>query len=385
MGVFSTCTGSAKRPRSRKIFEAGSGRQRRPAQQFTRRTSKLFSSGIQTYCRLLFVSLCALNGVSAAADPTPQGESTAPPIDELQAAPVYFYEDSAGNLSRIAAYLEPGGTLRVERVPVSAKEIDSLEAAGFSIATLPEALLSAPSGAESSPPGGPEGATSGACPIPVNFNIAPNGSGQIVGNQIFGSTNRPPGVTTQWVDFDFFTYNYRGQPTHNPIIPFFKDTVHGWGGLIGNNSGAYDPAGTYVGCGSNALFNSQIQGWYQLPDQGPPGGPNWRSKVYNGSDSCGAEMYDGYWDPNSRYHMTVHASTGNWAAYEIKRYQDGVLVPHRPWTAIQVTRAPWPWNTDPPQPSVPPLDTSAQGLAILSIPGGSGWAIFFRNVNCGWF
>jgi hypothetical protein len=320
-----------------------------------------------------------LTGVSAALEPTPQGESTAPPIDELQAAPVYFYQDSAGNLSRIAAYLEPGGTLRVERVPVSAKEIDSLEAAGFSIATLSDALLNAPGGAESSAPGGPESATSGVCPIPANFGITADGSGNVYGNQIAGSTNRPPGVTTQWVDFDFYTRYYHGQPTHNPIIPFFKDTVHGWGAFFGNNSGSPD------GCGSTALFNSQIQGWYQLPAGGPPGSANWRSKAYNGPDSCGSEMYDGYYDSNNRYHMTVHASTGNWAAYEIKRYQNGVLVPHTPWKAIQVTREPWPWNDQPPQPPVPPLDSSAQGLAILSTPGGSYWTIFFHNVNCGWF
>jgi hypothetical protein len=178
-------------------------------------------------------------------------------------------------------------------------------------------------------------------------------------------------------------------PIHSPITLFYDDVLQGWGGFFGNNSGAYDPQGNYVGCGSTALFNSQIEGWYQLPGWAPPpgtpGNANWRSKTFNGSNSCGNEMYDGWPYANPYYRITMHANTGKWVGYQIEQKVSGVWQILTPWKSLQVTSAPWPWIANPPVPSVPPLDSSNEGIRISTTDGAPNWIVFVKNLDCGWF
>lgn len=271
--------------------------------------------------------------------------------------PIYVQKDEAGNLFRIKLDFDPKNpTYTVKGVYLDKADMVDLEAAGFQVSVLP---------LESGGEGKNNFKVSGSCPVPTDFVIRADSSGTVTGNLSFLTTNSPSGTTTQWVVFDFYALNYRGQPTHNIIVPFFKKVLHGWGAFFGNNSSSVD------GCGPTALFTTQIEGWAQLPPPPPPGilRNDWQSKTFNGPNSCGAKMVNGFlgspYDPQPRYRMTIHASTGKWVAYKVDEYQpSGGLVPLTPWKGLQVTSQPWPKGS-------PPLDDTAQGLFFGSTEGGS--------------
>jgi hypothetical protein len=217
-------------------------------------------------------------------------------------------------------------------------------------------------------------AAASSCPLPSSFTIAGDANGEPVSEQVFPSTNRPPGANTQWIVFDFFTYSYRGSNAHMPVVLRFKDVIHGWGAFFGENSGSSQ------GCGASSEFNTQIQGWVQQPpfpgwnpdvDPPPPPGPTWQSLAYKGS--CGTELYDGpAWDPvtswTPRYRMTIHSASSHWAAYQVQEwfaYTGWSVV--TPWTALDTDQPDLPppdgtganWLYPP-----PPYDQSSTGIFI---------------------
>ncbi|MBK6278956.1 MAG: hypothetical protein IPF57_12835 [Gammaproteobacteria bacterium] len=306
---------------------------------------------------------------------------------DLQEFPLYLNEDANGKLYRIALERTKEGTYTSEQVPVTDDELKELESIGHRILITPDGQL--PRSIAIAEGDASSMAVSSTCPLPANFNMSGLSNGQAYGSQYSLTSNRPAGTSTQWVVFEFYTKNYRGMPIHSPITLFYDDVLQGWGGFFGNNSGAYDPQGNYVGCGSTALFNSQIEGWYQLPGWAPPpgtpGNANWRSKTFNGSNSCGNEMYDGWPYANPYYRITMHANTGKWVGYQIEQKVSGVWQILTPWKSLQVTSAPWPWIANPPVPSVPPLDSSNEGIRISTTDGAPNWIVFVKNLDCGWF
>lgn len=244
---------------------------------------------------------------------------------------------------------------------------------------------------------GSQSNSSGACPLPTEFSIVGDSTGEPVGELMFPHSNRPAGAETQWLLFDFYTYKYRLAGSHVPIVLRFKDVVHGWGALIGDNhnspQGCDDP---------NSRFNSEIEGWTALPpypgfdpdtDPWPSPGSTWQSLAFNAS--CGAEMFDGavHVGPSyihvPRYRMLVHAASSHWVAYQIAEWSvsSGWTI-ITSWTDLD-TDLPNPppdvydWFSPP-----PPYDNDADGVMIGATPSNNGtanWAVHFSNVNCGWF
>lgn len=293
--------------------------------------------------------------------------------EDLQNHPLYINEDSKGNLYRIELKQDKAGVYDIIEIPVTDEEIKRLEADGQKILITPDS---------ESLSKGAVAAMSSSCPVPANFNLSISSNGSVYGTQSFLSTNRPSNTTTQWVVFEFFTKSYRGAGSHIPIVPFFKDALHGWGGFIGDNHGSS------FGCGPNATFNSQIEGWYQLPPAPPSGQTtfSWRSKTFNGSNSCGNEMYDGWPGANPYYRLIMHANTGKWVAYQIEKKVGGQWQAHTSWKALQVTSQNWPYNTpNTPNAPPPPLDTSSEGILVGPTPGVTNAIVFVKNFDCGWF
>ncbi|CAH9017026.1 hypothetical protein [Candidatus Nitrosacidococcus sp. I8] len=212
------------------------------------------------------------------------------------------------------------------------------------------------------------------CPIPTNFTIYGDSSGQVFGNYYCLTTTTSNTVNTQWVGFNFYTstnYGTQQQPTHNIIVPFFKQVLHGWGAFFGNNSQSSD------GCGANMTFTTQIEGRAQTGLPTVPQSQDWQSKTYNGPNSCGAEL-----QPYHSYHMDIQANNNTWVAYQVQEYQNGNLVTVTPWKQLQVLVPGQKWN---PPILAPNLDFSAKGLFIGSVPGGSNWTIYISNFSYGWF
>ncbi|CAH9019364.1 hypothetical protein [Candidatus Nitrosacidococcus sp. I8] len=209
------------------------------------------------------------------------------------------------------------------------------------------------------------------CPIPTNFTIYGDSSGNVFGNIYCLTTTTSNTVSTQWVGFDFYTSpNYEGQATHNIIVPFFKQILHGWGAFFGNNS-----QDLLHGCGSNMIYTTQIEGWAQLLN--PQGPQDQQSLTYNGPNSCGAELHSGG-TPQPHYRMSIQASTGKWVSYQVQEYQNGNLVTVTPWKTLNVLSQNWPNGT-------PNLDSTAKSLFIGSVKGGNNWTIYVNNFSYGWF
>ena len=304
---------------------------------------------------------------------------------DLQEFPLYLNEDANGTLYRIALERTKEGRYTSENVPVTDAELKELEAIGHRILITPDGQ--APRSVAVAEGEVTSRAASSTCPLPANFNMSGLSNGTAWGAQFSLTSSRPPGVSTQWVVFEFYTKNYRGAGTHSLTTLFFDQTLQGWGGFIGDNHGSS------AGCGTTALFNSQIEGWYQLPNSNPnpPPAADWRSKTFNGASSCGAEMYDGWPYATPYYRITMHANTSYWVGYQIERKVSGVWQILTPWKSLQVTSAPWPWDpSNPPVPSVPPLDNSNEGIRVAStdilppLPPVS-WSVFVKNLDCGWF
>jgi len=302
---------------------------------------------------------------------------------DLQEFPLYLNEDAEGTLYRIALERTKDGTYTSEKVPVTDDELKELEAIGHRILITPDGQT--PRSVAVAEGEVTNRAASSTCPLPANFNMSGLSNGEPYGSQHSLTSSRPARTSTQWVVFEFYTKNYRGVGVHSPITLFFDLKLQGWGGFIGDNHGSS------AGCGSTALFNSQIEGWYQLLGWEPPpppavqGNANWRSKTFNGSSSCGAEMYDGWPSANPYYRITMHANTGKWVGYQIEQKVSGVWQMLTSWKSLQVTSAPWPWDQNPPVPAVPPLDNSKEGIQVASTRGAPNWIVFVKNLDCGWF
>lgn len=223
-----------------------------------------------------------------------------------------------------------------------------------------------------------------ACPLPSTFSITLINNNDPVGNQALYDTSKPADATTQWLSYDFYTEDYRGSTSHVVNALWFKDYLYGWGGLIGDNSVSSR------GCGSTALFNSQIEG-FTCPDD-----PDWehgcKNAVYNGPESCGNEMFDGpaYTEGGQevpRYRMEMQTSEGHWVAYRIFEYKTLMgWVILTDWRSLDVDTEDY---LPPPPPQYPNwLDYVTQGIYLGATAATDfiGTAhVNISNVNCGWF
>jgi len=233
------------------------------------------------------------------------------------------------------------------------------------------------------------------CPLPGSFSLVKDintpANQQSLGSQKFLNTNRPPNTGTQWLVFDFFTFNFRGS-THMVNMLFFKEplvnqTLHGWGNILGDNHNGGTPRGS-AGCGSNSRFNSEVEAWYQIIPSNTGNTAYWQSAVF--SQTCGAEMFDGPVTINAgtpsepdyqhfpRYRLELHANTSHWVAYRIWRFTGSNWIIHTPWKGIDVDSANWIGGTV-------NFDNNAEGILIAAINAGSNWSFIVNNVQCGWF
>jgi len=208
-----------------------------------------------------------------------------------------------------------------------------------------------------------------------------------VGNQAVYYTSKPSEATTQWLVYDFYTENYRGNGSHVAMALWFKDDLYGWGGLIGDNSG--DPV---RGCGTTALFNSQIEGFVCPDDEDYVATDYCKNAVYNGPESCGSEMYDGPAFAEGegdvpRYRIEMQTSEGHWVAYRISEYKIVMgWVVITDWKSLDVDTE----DYLPPAPAEFPdwLDYVTQGILVgaTQSPTLSGIAtVNISNTQCGWF
>ena len=301
---------------------------------------------------------------------------------------IYIQQSESGQFFRIKLDFDPkNNTYDVIQANIDQADLDKLKAAGFQIGILPlqseEKLINNDGSLKTDnvyPP-------NNLCSMPANFDITADNQGQVIGNYYCLTTTASNTVSTQWVGFDFYTSpNYEGQATHNIIVPFFKQILHGWGAFFGNNS-----QDLLHGCGTNMIYTTQIEGWLQLPQPigSPPIQPGeqrntWQSMTYNGPNSCGAELHSGGTsaNPQPRYRMSIQASTGKWVSYQVEQYpvNEGNPTVVTPWKTLNVLSQTWPK----PQ-GTSNLDSTAQGLFIGSIDGGNDWTIYIRNLSYGWF
>ena len=177
---------------------------------------------------------------------------------DLQEFPLYLNEDADGTLYRIALERTKTGTYTSEKVPVTDDELKELEAIGHRILITPDGQT--PRSVAVAEGDVTNRAASSTCPLPASFNMSGLADGRAWGSQRSLTSSRPAGTSTQWVVFEFYTKNYRGVGVHSPITLFFDLELQGSGGFIGDNHGGYFPIGNYIGCGTTALFNSQIEG-----------------------------------------------------------------------------------------------------------------------------
>ncbi len=308
----------------------------------------------------------------------PGEEFEAPPELVYRNPPVYLDVDSKGNIYRLKAVQDNLGNYTFSNELMTQSSLNEISAErDVILQNLEDIDLPIESANQSI-----SAAPTSTCPLPVVFSIVGDSNGAASGFAKVADTYRPPGVTTQWIVFDFATINYRGIGSHMPINPFHEEIVHGWGGFIGDNH--LSPKG----CGSSAIFNSQIEAWILLDPGEDPNEPTdvWQAQVFNGSNSCGNEMYDGWiWYYNigvfPRYRMEMQASTGHWVAYRILElnlatYSWDVLTD---WRSLDVDTGTWP---------VPPpvFNDAAEGIFIFATDAPTGpWSINIVNTQCGWF
>ena len=226
-------------------------------------------------------------------------------------------------------------------------------------------------------------ATSSTCPIPSSFIMSATSSSK-EGSVKEPTSSRPPGTNTQWIVMDFFSTDLRASGSHVPVVSFWKPTLHGWGTFFGDNglSQVACPNG-YPG----SRYTTQIEGWYQLAGDDE----NWQSQTFNGSNSCGVEMYDGpvsvAWFSQPKYRLEMHANTDHWVAYRIWVNQNPMVASWSvlaDWVALDVEES-GSWT------SPYTLDTTAEGIFIgpteTSLPsdGGHPMSVTVTNADCGWF
>lgn len=318
-----------------------------------------------------------VNRLGFLANLPPGEEFEAPPEPVYKMPPVYLDVDSKGNIYRLKAVRDDSGNYTFSDELMTQSALNEISAERDLVLQNFENIdLPIESGGQAS-----SAASTSTCPLPSNFSIVGDSNGAASGLTKVADTYRPPGVTTQWIVFDFATINYRDNGSHMPITLFHEDILHGWGSFIGDNHLSS------VGCGSSALFNSQIEGWILLDPGEDPDEPTdvWQSEVFNGSNSCGNEMYDGWVRvPNwslPRYRMEMQASTGHWVAYRIMELNATTFTWEllTDWKVLDVDTGIWP---------VPPpvFNSAAQGIWIFATEASTGpWEINIVNTQCGWF
>lgn len=313
----------------------------------------------------------------------------APPQVIQDDPPVYLNTDSKGNVFRKSIVRDENGQYEIREESLSESEVDQLIQERNVILRDQEAVDLATNMAMSGPMA--QSSSTTTCPLPSSFTLVSNSSGVPQNNEMHLDTSRPADATTQWVVFDYYTVDYRGAGSHLPIVAFFENDLHGWGAFIGDNH--EHTKGWY--CDSNALFNSQIEGFMTIDDDSSPGLSN-QNYSFHGTDSCGNEMYDGAVviiptiSHVPRYRFEMQASTGHWVAYRIFEWKRSlndweVLTD---WKVIDVDTANWEFPPEAPATEVPWLSDS-EGIFIgptKSVPAVTdAWSINISNVTCGWF
>lgn len=310
----------------------------------------------------------------------------APPRIINQDPPVFLDVDSDGNVYTQKITLTKSGTYDIAKRLVTISELNEINLTRTIIYREMESSNSLSSVSEQSPMA--LGSTS--CPLDPSFSIVASGNYpvQATGGITAPNTSRPVGATTQWLVFDFYTTNYRGRGSHMPLALFHENVLHGWGAFIGDNHASIRWDGSYAGCGSSSRFNSQIEGWIQTvePDPSEPD-DLWQSYTFNGSNSCGNEMYDGkiYVSPSfiPRYRFEMQTSTGHWVSYRILQRFTGSATWQTltDWKTLDVDTGNWQFM---------PLQwlTGTEGILMGATPSRAGtgsWSINMFNVDCGWF
>lgn len=307
----------------------------------------------------------------------------APPTIITQDPPVVLEADSKGNVYTPTITKSKFGTYEVSKRLVSEAELKEVSSGRTVIfKDMEHSDLATQSLYDS-----PTALSSTSCPLDQSYSIVGTTTNvEATGGVTVSNTNRPVGATTQWLVFEFYTVNYRARGSHAPLVLFHDDVLHGWGAFIGDN------AGSPQGCGSSARFNSQIEGWIQTvqPPGSPPYSPtaNWQSYTFNGSNSCGNEMYNGtvpiYGGYNvPKYRFEMQASTGHWVSYRIQEWVYGMTgwQTFTDWKTLDVDTGSWAFT---------PLNwlTGTEGILIgatKAVVGSGSWSINLVNVDCGWF
>jgi hypothetical protein len=304
----------------------------------------------------------------------------APPSAITQDPPVYLDVDSKGNVYAKNITVTKDGTYNISDVILTEIELAEIEKTrNVVFRDIENNQISDEPDQNSMLLG------STSCPLPPSFSISGTNNGPVSGVQDKYYTSRPGGATTQWLVFDFHTVNFRNAGTHMFMPLFWDDVLHGWGAFIGDNHEGN-------GCGSSSRFNSQIEGWIQTdpqttPPDDPIPGPDWQSYTFNGSNSCGNEMYDGkiYVYPNfiPRYRFEMQASTGHWVAYRIQQRFNGSST----WQTLTDWKA---LDTDTGSYTYSPLNwlSGTEGIFIGALNGSAtagSWSVNMYNVDCGWF
>lgn len=299
---------------------------------------------------------------------------SAVPEPIVEDPPVYLDVDSKGNVYRLKMAKDKSGRYSIAPELMTESKVSEISSRREIVLQNMEDIAL---------PGQKSSATSTyTCPLPGRYSILGNSNGEAVGFIKVANTNRPPNVTTQWITFDFSTENYRDNGSHMSIVLFHEELVHGWGGFIGDNHESV------AGCGASALFNSQIEAWILYGANPQPPSATWQSSVFNSSNSCGSEMYDG---PGlvlpggitlPRYRMEMHASTGHWVSYRILEFQlsSWSYETLTGWNSLDVDLGYWPF---PP----PVFNNAAEGIFMLATdsPNQGTWEINITNTQCGWF
>jgi hypothetical protein len=313
---------------------------------------------------------------------------------QFKNAPVYVYRDDNGALYRWEVTFSPAIGYTTQMVPYVAAEFAQLSSQ-VSVGYLPFPGSKAAAAQEQHLAlVNPEASDSACTNVPPvsNFTIYADSSGTVHGNMDKSAARPSDTYTGQYLDFQFTTTNYYGQPSHTIVVLFSAYnnpgvSLEGWGGLFGNNSQSYGahpgsngnpPYDDYYGCGTSSLFNTQVEAWYLKPP-GTCCNANFQSRVFPDNDypvpSCGVTLGD-----SNQYRMQMQASTGSWVSYQVLKFISLSWYSITGWKGFQTTAYPWVYTP------TPTLDTTGnKNLSIAATTGGSNWSISVTNLSCGWY
>lgn len=299
----------------------------------------------------------------------------APPKKITVNPPVFLKIDADGNVYRQKLTRDSSGTYDLTKEVISDATLAELDSVRTIVFIEDEEL---PKGKKKGKGNPQDDVLSEVCTIPPTFSLIGDSSGE---SQVFFEsefTSKPVDATTQWIQFDFWTEDFRGRGNHAVLPLFWTEVLHGWGALLGDNHRSSD------GCGSSSRFNSQVEGFLSLPPKPPvTPAPTWQNAVF--SSTCGNEMYDGRYTiaPGftvPRYRMEMQSSTGHWVAYRIFEYGVNGWEIITDWQSTDTDTGPWPF---PPPMWVPDTEGIYIGATDAEHPGA--WSFNFTDVRCGWF